>query len=250
MAAGDIRYLTALGQPSFADEVEQGAPIFANPLGAAEPTATVITQTYLQRRGFYRRPLPNQLCPLSIAAGLVAYFVDDTERQPVGLADLVTWQRSWATIPATYYDYSNISVIYPGYGEHSSASGYPIVQNGRSEFESTPRCRIDNEFYLVGPGGAYADSDSIPSLSETTVSYPADTNTNPSATFRLLRGGFYLCNTNVTLGATNPSRSTYTGWVSTDSGTADSYSIRAEQSTQSRYLGNIWRRQTIRVKAK
>lgn len=254
MPDGRTLYFTNPGQPSFDEEVAQGNSTIENPLGAQEPTFTVIRQTYIQRASFYKRPTENARCPSDISRK-IAYFCDDSPRTPIGISDVVTWERTWATKPASYSDYTNISVVYPGYGKwqgsiFTTPPGY-IVIGSRSEFENSPRCRIDYDFYLIGTGGDYSSADSIPVQNENTCTYPTQDAQFPGSIFRLLRGGFFLANGDtVNTFATNPSLTTYQGWVTTDSGTANSYSLIPEQSSQERFFGNIYRRTILRVKAR
>jgi len=49
--------------------------------------------------------------------------------------------------------------------------------------------------------------------------------------------------------ATSPSRTTYTGWITTDASTPSSWSLVVEDSKITRWLGHIWQRRTIYVKA-
>jgi hypothetical protein len=248
MAAGDIQYKTAPGQPGFEVEVPQGQPTINNPLGAREPGHIVITQVYMQRRSAYRRPNPNTLCPPEISGGALAYFCEDSERVPLGVADLVTWTRTWASVPLRHGEYSSISVIYPAYaGDNIGVGGQ---QSQRTEFAAKTRARIDYEYFLVGASTPYIDENSIPLNSANSVTY-ANFSPNPPPR-DLLAGEVVLYNngTGGGGGGTSPTAITYAGWRSTDAGTASSYSLIAEPSELQNYLGNIWRRATVRVKAR
>lgn len=253
--AGRITYATAPGQPSFATECAQGPARRSNPLGAAEPNHVVIEQLYMQRADFYQRPAPNARCPEDLARGAVAYFIDDSPREPVGTADLVTWTRTWATVPARLVEFSSISVIYPGYGRIENkfqSDGAMIIAGSRPEWQATTRCRITTDFYLVGPGSSYAGPEDLPSNNPNTVTYPS-TVTPAGANYYRFGGGFFLSNNNTAFShpnGTTPTLSNYQGAVTSDAASPDSYSQIVEVSKPERYMGNIWKVVNTRIKAR
>lgn len=198
----------------------------------------------MQRRSAYRRPAPNSICDPSISGGALAYFCDDSPRVPYGIADIVTWTRTWATVPLLYNSFSTISVIYPGYSSiDAGVGGSPA---GRPEFSASTRAKIVNEFFLVGPGTIYPNESAISLNSSNQATY------STGEVLELLGGGVELMSA---AGANRPYTSiptsnTYAGWVTTDTNSATSYTLIAEQSGLDHYLGNIWRRSTVRVKAR
>lgn len=240
-----IFYLTGSGQPGFEVEVPQGAPTTENPLGALEPTHIVFSQVYMQRRSAYRRPEPNSICDPSISGGALAYFCDDSPRVPYGIADIVTWTRTWATVPLTHSSYSTTSVIYPGFVGDNIGQGNQ--RPARIEFENTTRAKIVYEYFLVGPKTSYSDESAIPLNSATQVKfydqYGAEIDTRD-----LISRDITLYNDNAP--GSVPTAITYWGFVTTDTNTATSYSLISEQSTLEHYMGKIWRRATVRIKAR
>lgn len=93
------------GQTAFSAEVQQGAYIIEQALGANEPTALFIRARFKQYRANYARPAANTALTYDNGAGsdVTAYFVDDTDFQDER-GGLQSWTRTWATIPATWQE--------------------------------------------------------------------------------------------------------------------------------------------------
>jgi len=248
--AGTIHYETAPGQPGFEVACPQGHPEISNPLGAREPNHIVITQPYMVRRAAYRRPPPNELCPVEIGGAVPAYFCDDSPRTPLGVADLVTFTRTWATVPLRTYQYATVSVIYPAYGAIVPATApSEIVGSGRPEWSTATNCQISTDYYLVGPGSVYSSETALPLLSADIVTFPSDP-VKASAVFPRFSGGFFLFNSYGAMNPSSPTLTAYQALVTADAATASSYSQIVEATKPEPYLGNIWSASTIRVKAK
>lgn len=96
-------FLTAAGQNAFTVETRVADYVIRQELGAAEPTALVISAKYWQTRAEYARPAPNTTLTYDNGAGsdVTAYFVDDVEFQDLG-GGVQEWTRLWATVPATW----------------------------------------------------------------------------------------------------------------------------------------------------
>lgn len=240
-----IFYLTGSGQPGFEVEVPQGAPTTETPFGALEPTHTIFYQVYMQRASAYRRPEPNAICDPSISGGRLAYFCDDSPRVPHGIADIVSWTRTWATIPLTHSSYSSTNVTYPGFvGDHI---GSPNQRPFRNEFQITTRAKIVYEYFLVGPKTIYPNESAIPFSGPLTVDF-FDQYGFKTVSIELFSQSISLYNDSSP--GTVPTAITYFNLVTTDTNTATSYSLISEQSKLEYYIGNIWRRVAVRIKAK
>lgn len=262
MGAGTIRYITALGQPSFDEEVPQGQPQTENPFGEAEPTYEIITQLYWQRAGFYRRPQENDRCPPTISRRL-AYFVDDSARVPLGVADIVTWTRTWATKPAQIVEYEQIAVQMPAlaacyFFDIGTAGGefnhYPYIF--AKSYSLPRRATILRDFFLIGtsrPGVVcdYAAETAIPALNETIATAPDVTS----------RGAGPFDNdswTDIATGAQNvgyfsgaifapPTTNPASGNVTNYATALAAGNYYVGQSVPRRLIGNIWERTATRI---
>jgi hypothetical protein len=188
--AGRTQYKTALGQPSFDELVPQGPPVVDTPFQELNRNHHVITQTYMVRRAGYQKPAENHRMPRDILPelGVVAYHCFDGPRAPVGVADLITFERTWATIPANFVDNDNpftVSVQLPSIAQLRSCyqfNGFPspvfnfayyytnfgIVATG-----DTVDCTAKNQrdFYLIGAGGTYGTTAGIPARNESIAAY-------------------------------------------------------------------------------
>lgn len=247
-----ILYLTAPGQPSFDEEVAQGQPEVENPFGEAEPTAEIYSQVYMQRAGSYRRPSENSRCPVEIARGRLAYFVDDSARVPLGVADLVTWTRTWATKPATITEYDQINVLLPARGGvyYSSISPnyYPFTAG--KAYTIPTRATIFRAFFLVGVVGVgdYTSETGIPTLNET-IATSADVTARGAGPFDSAEWTALTSvsqNVGIFSGAVlqppNP-----TGVGNFVAGGLASGNYYVGQSQLRRYQGNIWERIATRI---
>lgn len=141
------------------------------------------------------------------------YCVGD---QNISVTDGVKkYSRVYAQVPADVYDYSTVSATFPGiYG--------PV----RNPFTRTVPSIIENEFFLVGSGGSYSTAADIPVISAQTYSY----------------NGFTVDVTDYYLG--NPA-----GNISTASYFALGNNLVVEDSNISQWQGNIFKRETTKVKA-
>ncbi len=253
--AGRIQYKTAPGQPSFDEEAPQGLPQIDTPFGEAEPTHEVITQVYMQRAGMYRRPAENSRAPADITRR-IAYFVTDSARVPVGVADLVTWTRTWATVPATITEYEQIAVQMPA---RASAYRFDIGTAGApfnwypslmAKSYSLPRkATILRDFFLIGTGGDYATAASIPGLNETLYTGADRTSLGLGPVSDDQYFGLDPQNVGLFSGAVlDPGGSTSgSGNVTYTAGTLAAGNYYVGQSRPSRYLGNIWERTATRI---
>jgi len=180
-ASDRIFYKTDPSQPSFDVAVPQGQPRIETPLQEADPTHHIITQNYMTRGGSYVRPAENERCPQEIAGRLVAFFCEDSPREPVGGGELVTFNRTWATKPANVVDYDTLVVTLPSQGGvyrfdiGSAGSPFNFYPYLAVKAPSRPLlATITRTFFLIGTDNAnagincdYSAVTSIPALNET-----------------------------------------------------------------------------------
>lgn len=104
---------------------------------------------------------------------------------------------------------------------------------GRDRFTKTVPVRIQRDYFMVGSGGSYSDFTDIPLIAEQKYYANGDTNLETN----------WLADSPPFSVATNPSRTTYEGWISGET------EIAVETSTRVRWMGNIWCRETRYVVA-
>lgn len=111
-------------QPAFTTETQQGDYTVAYPLGAAEPSALLITARFMQYRANYARPAADT--PLTYGS-VTAYFVDDTDFVDER-GGLTSWTRTWATVPATWSEDSEYAFPYPTFqGTANLGNSFPVT---------------------------------------------------------------------------------------------------------------------------
>lgn len=149
----------------------------------------------------------------------------------------VEWERTYAKVPDTFtepagtYTYQFIGL--------AADFGIDIEpEAGRERFSRTVMSVALNEFFLVGSGQTYETPDEIPLTEVTkyvfTLSSELETN--------------YLVNVPPSTTPTTPTRDDYKDMIDDDAADPTSYSIVVECNVE-RWMGNIWRRRTIKIKA-
>jgi hypothetical protein len=236
-----IRYYPGSSGISFDQECAQGQPTVANPLQGLDDAHVVITQLYMQRASCYRRPEENARCPLEVHPAL-AYFCEDSERVPTGVADLVTWTRTWANVPANYSFPRSASVTFPGFTDVGLSGDI-----ARDEFTAVTPAKLDVTYYLVGAGTGYSTQFNIPVLDAEI--FTSRTDTSPLVSKPLFGGGVLLVNgySGSASSWTTPSQKTYRDRITYDVSNGG-YSSRAETSQLEHYLGNIWQRSALQLR--
>lgn len=209
--------------------VAVGAPAFQAPFAGIN-IPYVLTQDFQCDINSYAPLALNTAHPTETGFVLVA----ESETRDMG-GGMVRWTRTYAKVPASYsepggnYGYNFIGLIGGG--------GTTLSFVARQRFTRNVPVLIQRDFYLVGPGGTHANFEDIPSVSEQrylTVQYPT-----PNLDTDYLDGPGY----------TSPDRDVYQAWIAADE-TSNSFSIVAESSTLTRWMGNIYMRETRRVKAR
>lgn len=106
-----VHFKIGSGQNAFTVEERISDYSISYPLGAAEPTALVITAEYMQTRANYARPNANAVLSYG---GSNAYLIDD-EGFRDSKGGVAQWTRKWATIPADWSDYQETTFAFPSY---------------------------------------------------------------------------------------------------------------------------------------
>jgi hypothetical protein len=144
---------------------------------------------------------------------------------------MVKWTRKWCTKPGTHDDYENYAYNFIGfYGRWGIGE---ISASGRDRFTKVVLSRIANIYYVIAAsGGDYTAASGIPNI-----------DVQRYVVNGTIMEMDYLADAPPFTTATNPSRTTYEGWVS--GGTE----IVAEESNVHRWMGPIWVRRTRYVVA-
>lgn len=209
------------------ENIETTSPVFSGPLLLTYPLHqygvgdhVVAYQDYYIRPGSY--VAPTMASTITIGAA-TAYLVGDSE--PVNdVGGVARFTRAWATVPASWKDYGSYVATYPG------------IIFERESFQRQVTAEMQHEYFLCMEGQTYATPGDVPIVSATGYTYTGDALPRPPEGFLLNDGG----------GDLSPSTPSLTNYFA--SVTAAEYTIVAEDSTLSRYLGDIWVRTTKRVK--
>jgi hypothetical protein len=169
-----------------------------------------------------------------------AYLVAETPLQDLG-SGIVRWTRVYAQVPATYtepggsYAYNYIGFV----GNVISQGGEVTLSvTGRERTVENSPVQITREFFLVGAGQTYAQWQNIPVISGQRYYGASGMDTD------------YLTDAPPFVTATNPTRTAYLALVTADAASPSSFSLVVEDSTVTRWMGNIYMRETRRIKAK
>jgi hypothetical protein len=169
-----------------------------------------------------------------------AYLVAETPLQDLG-SGIVRWTRVYAQVPATYtepggsYAYNYIGFV----GNVISQGGEVTLSvTGRERKVENSSVQITREFFLVGAGQTYTQWQSIPVISGQRYYGASGMDTD------------YLTDSPPFVTATNPTRTDYLALVTADAASPSSFSLVVEDSTVTRWMGNIYMRETRRIKAK
>lgn len=114
-------YFTAAGQNAFTTETQIGGYTVEYPLGAAEPTAIVVSAPFAQVTANYSRPAANTLLSFN---GTNCYFVSDENFRPFGghVGDVTEWDRKWASVPASWTEPEEYAYVYPAFSVGTNTS--------------------------------------------------------------------------------------------------------------------------------
>lgn len=279
-------YFTGSSGTSFNTAVPQGVARVETPFQELNRNALVVTQRYMQKRSAYVQPAQNSTMPASVAANITfsgtAYFVGDGPREPVGIDDVITFERTWATKPSQIIDTANpikVTVTKPNQWTMRVSTTWQQYTYGWSSFDRIQNrgllissqtlsltAYIQRDFFLIGSGGDYANISLIPARNEDVRVYkdwssfpinqemPSETWNNlvsalPTQTAKILSGFQSMVQYSAIL---TVSRAAGGGSASTNyqdytgSGLAAGTYIYGD-SELTRYIGNIWERRSVNV---
>ncbi len=198
-----------------------------------DSTHIIVTQPYAQLWANYS---PLALNVSATLFGATCYMVGDTTPNDIGAAT-VGFDRQFSNVPSTHYDYESLSVTYPGYFDG------PENVRIRQSYTQTVQAQISFEYFLTGSGQTYTTPAAIPMISDTRVTDAEGLNVSILSGVDVNNGdGEFVF-------ATDPTLSDYLDLVSDDASSAASYSL-VESCKISQYIGNIWCRETRRLKAR
>jgi hypothetical protein len=152
---------------------------------------------------------------------------------------VVEWERIYAKVPTSYDEPAgNFIYQFPGF-IYNDAEAIEGINPRPDAFSKTVPLQLEHDFFLVGPGETYETWQEIPRIAATKYHIAGHEDwvttvvgdSPPLAT------------------ATSPSRAEYEALIAADEATDDSFSIVVEESKVERWMGNIYRRDTLRVKA-
>jgi hypothetical protein len=209
----------------------------------------VFTQEWMQFRENFTATALNTPHP---SAGMTPdystfFLVSEGPRQDVG-GGVVKWQRTYAIVPASYDEFESYSYNFIGYsGLVQTAAGFSpgAVIAGRPRACRVVTCRVHNDYFKTGPGATFAVPKAIPTVGALRyyASDPVLGNTVGVGTTLESFETDFLADAAGPLPASVPSKAIYTGWVATGA------EIVAEDSRLTRWMGNIFNRQTRYVVA-
>lgn len=162
-----------------------------------------------------------------------------------------TWTRKYAQVPDSWSEI-NKTLVYNFIGFWGVILANSNGNLNSSEVAGRPRrsravnVKAQHDFFLVGPGGLA--SEFFISVSSETKYY------SPSIGLDLQPVEIdYLTDTvmggTTLVASTTPSMSTYRGWMASDAASGDSFSIIVQASNITRWMGNIFQRETLYIKA-
>lgn len=200
-------------------------PAFSNPFGEVN-IGYVLRQPFMQLLADFEELDLNEPHP-----DYPTFFLcEESERTPIG-AGLVTWERTYAQVPAAFDQFETTNYNFIGYYGNVLAINVTAA-TGRLRFVKSVTSRIHNEFFMVGTGLTYETPDEIPTVEAQKYYYDQPT---------ILTD--YLGDDDILDVATTPSRTEYEAMISAGD------EIVSEDSRLTHWLGNIWLRQTRYVKA-
>jgi hypothetical protein len=181
-------------------------------------------------------------------------------RRDIG-GGVIQWTRRYAVVPASYDDFQSINYSFPGYSGVIAIGSWwnmgsvaATIVSGRPRLNWKVDTRVHYDFFLVGTGGSYTDAGGIPQIFRQLYTLPTALGANDLETDYLmdsLGGG---------VGPSTPTRTVYDGWITNAStyawgagiapGGVHPGQIIAEDSILTRWMGNIWQRQSFYVLAR
>lgn len=175
-----------------------------------------------------------------------AYLVRESALENIG-AGVVKFTRTYAQIPATRNEYGTAAFQFPGLlGTQNPPYAFiywQTLDDGRDPFTDTTRARTAYEYFLCETGQTYTTPGAIPILAKSYFYIAANTS---SRNAYLLPAGVYPSDSVPTKEEWIALAAGGSG-IGTGAGTGE---FIGEDSKVSRWMGNIYCRETLYLKAK
>jgi len=204
----------------------------------------LLEQDMAQNEANYTPLALNTAHPTDASYKLVA------EGPPTIEAGVRTWTRIYAQVPATWTDENEYPYNFIGWGGNYVVDGRfpggidPTTVQGRARRVITVPAQLTYEYFLVGIGGTYASHESIPVIQDTQYYY------NVGGIFPSGRVNVdFIWDSAAFSNPSVPSLTQYFALVAVDAASANSFSLVVKPSRLTRWKGNIYQRETLRVKA-
>lgn len=177
-----------------------------------------------------------------------AYLVRESELENIG-AGVVKFTRTYAQIPASRSDYETFNFKFPGLLATTGGVVPPYNQywvstgNGRDPFLANANSRLYSEYFLCAAGQTYTTPSAIPILPE--IKFTLDSNTDARIDYLLSTSPGYWSNS-------DPTKEEWVALIAGGTGIgtgAAAGEFIGEDSRLSRWMGDIYCRQTRYVKA-
>ena len=214
-----------------------------NPVGDA--VHVVAAQRYRQSAVSYAPLALNAARSILVAdVARTLFFVgDQTPGRHTG--PLVEFVREWADVPASRFEYQEIAYSFPGFRSTQAEYNQYSALNWRLGFTRKVNAQIALDFFRVGVGAAYASEDDIPRIAVTIWARAANFVGARVSALQILLSDSDAISGPVSWNGllTVPTRTAYEALV-----TAGAFSLVVDCEVD-RYIGNIFVRRTVRVKA-
>lgn len=210
----------------FAVKSATGKPRRSYPIPGVT-AAYVLDQDYIQLFANYTANTLNSAHPDNANA----YLVQIGPLSDLG-AGVARWTETYAAKPPDHSEYETFAYRFIGFSGVLTPNG--VDPTGREPFTRTVLSRLEHKYYRIfSVGGDYTSVSQIPLLSEQEYVWADYTTIQTN----------YIGDAPPFDYATSPDRTTYDGWV------ANGTEFCVEGSRLSRWMGNIWMRQTRYVVA-
>ncbi len=216
-----------------------GLPVFTSPVRATT-AEYVFTQDWMQsRRAFRPTPLNTSHPSARQTPDYSAYkLVMEGPRQDVG-GGMVKWSRTYARVPESHDEFESYSYSFIGFlGSWTVGNvGTSTQATGRPRVAHVVTSRVQHDYFLVDPTGAYPTPQDIPLIKAQRYLAPT---VGPVAKL----DSEYIWDASAAIPlASIPSRTEYDALVEAES------ELVAEDSRLSRWMGSLWLRTTRYVQA-
>lgn len=210
----------------FTDAKATGQMRFASGLDGVNAN-NLFHEDYIQLGEFFTRLALNTPHPVETTFVLVEE--SDTEDVAGGL---VRWTRAYARVPDSYSEPGgNIVYTFPGF--YGAFGVNAVTVTGRDVVTANVPVRVQHDFFLVGAGQTYTTFGAIPKIPRQRFYY----STAP------LLDVLYLADSPPFTDESTPSRSDYEDMIDNED------EIVAEDSNLTRWMGNIYKRETRYIPA-